>query len=347
MAEESESEDGNYGSLDYRNVSRLQLGTYEFDTWFGNPVLFTHNEPEFLGFKQLQKAVKVTTSNKKYLEFNEAKKIWIPKLYFCPNCFKYTDIQDEMDIHIQCCTYRKKLPGKIMYHDGEVSIRKVKGSKHKLFCQCMCILAKFFLGNKSVFFNLDFYDFYIIYKKLNGVPTPMGFYSRELLSWEANNLSCILVIPCYQKQQLGTKLIDFSYHLSNYEQIISGPERPLSPFGKISYLSFWSKALVRAFIYGNLSTYRHITLEIISRKTGFRTEDIILALDYMEVLFESGEKNTLLDYYSWNSKSDDGFVYLEDDNYKIYISKVKLKKWLVEKQVSSETSLNPSRLILY
>lgn len=261
-------ESNDYGSLNYRNIHRIKVGRYEFDAWFGNSAIFMQNETDLLGYKAFEKGVRRTSSKKKIIEHAQTKKPWIEKLCFCPYCFKYTDNTSEIQRHCQGCPYKSKLPGKVMYFDGEVTIRKVKGCRHKLFCQCMCVLAKFFLDNKSIFFNLEYYDFYVIYQMMDGYLTPMGFFSQELMSWDNNILSCIMVIPCYQKHHLGTKLIDFSYKLSRFKQKISGPERPLSALGRISFLKYWCSRICICFLYGSLSTYKHVGLSLISQNSG-------------------------------------------------------------------------------
>ncbi|KAH3668551.1 hypothetical protein OGAPHI_002305 [Ogataea philodendri] len=344
MSNSSETLD--YGSLNYRNVERIRLGNFEFDTWFGNSVLFIQTEPETLGYQLLEKRTKPSVSTKKFNQLNQLQQPWIKMLHFCQACFKYTTECDEMFRHYSYCSFRRNLPGQVMYQDDTCTIRRVSGRKHKLFCQCLSILAKFFLDNKSVFFNVEYYDYFVIYQTLDGVPTPMGFYSRELLSWDQNNLSCILVIPCYQKQRLGSKLIEFSYYLSNHEQIVSGPERPLSPFGKLSYLSYWTKSLSREFLYGKLSTNTHVTLELISQKTGFRSEDILLSLDHMQSLFEYGTKSPYTDYYSGRRYNDRQYVFLEEVNYKLFIDRTKIKKWVIQNEIVAGTNLDPACLIL-
>lgn len=361
-----ENGDDEYGFLDYRNVSRIRLGRFEFDTWYGNSALF--KEPIYnktrkclyteLAFKDhdsfsdppLNKkfaTVHMGNTPDDHLKQIQDKKPWIDILFVCPFCFKFTDKEIEWEQHINCCQFRSKLPGKVMYNDGEFVIRKVKGAYHKLFCQCMCLLAKFFLDNKSIFYHLDYFDFYVIYQKLDRHEVPMGFYSRELLSWESNNLSCICVLPCYQKRQLGTKLIDFSYKLSSYEQQISGPERPLSPLGKMAYLSYWCRCISLSFVYGPLSTKKHVTLQMISELTGFRIDDILLSFSFMDVLYDNGLKNPNMDYYLEEYKYSDHCIFVQDEKYRVFIDKLKIKKWIINNKVSNQPILNSECLVLY
>lgn len=340
--------DDEYGSLDYRNIERISLGRYEFDTWFGNSALFLPNEPELLAYKAIDQGIKRTSSHRKVIEYTSEKRVWLSKLHVCPFCFKYSDDPHDIERHLINCKYRTKKPGKVVYFDDQVTIRKVRGAKHKLFCQCFCLLAKFYLDNKSVFYNLVNYDFYVIYGVLDGETVPMGFYSREVLSWDENNLSCIFVVPCYQKRHLGTKLVDFSYCLSNYQRLISGPERPLSELGRVTYLRYWCGRLSVLLLYGPLAGLRTITLQLLIEKTGFRYDDILMALDYLKAFYERGSKAAYSDYYSDpTGDAAEDTVILWDKNYRLFLDKSKLKKWVIDHHVKDKPVLNPNGLSLY
>lgn len=296
---ESNTED-DYGYLSHRNIQRLRIGNYEFDTWYGNSAL---------------------KLNQNSLDL----------LHICPFCFKYTPLEQSIRQHLGQCVIRTTLPGQSVYQSDEMTIRRIKGYQFPLFTQCMALLAKFFLDNKSVFYNINSYDFYVAYGKDEGVIKPMGFYSRHLPSWESDNLSCICVLPCYQKRGLGTLLIDFSYKLSNFENQISGPERPLSPFGKLAYLKYWCSHLVWQFTFGELRTMEWLNLEIISLKTRFRSIDIVLALDCMQVLYENGQKVKLVDYYSDNIK---GIVAV--DEWDLFIDRDKIRNLCVKLGITKD-----------
>ena len=53
----------------------------------------------------------------------------------------------------------------------------------------------------------------------------VGFFSKEKLSWDHNNLACILVFPPWQRNGLGRLLMAVSYELSRREGKVGGPER--------------------------------------------------------------------------------------------------------------------------
>lgn len=323
-----------YGELSFCNIRRVRLGRYEFNAWYGAPALFAHQnqhqqpqqqhnttepvlEPVLACDADPQHALRPARSSAAVRQG-----VWLETLYVCPFCFRHTAQPAAMNIHITKCSMAHTLPGKVMYsHDGTV-IRKVRGFKYPLMCQNMCSAAKLFLEHKSVFYCLTQYDFYIAYQTLDGIETPMGFFSRELGSWEGNNLSVLCVFPCYQRRGIGSILVRFSYRLSQYEQTISGPERPLSAFGQRCYLRHWATRIGQAVVFGPLNGQSHLTLRIISKATGFRTGDIVLALDHMGVL--------LLHKGSWA-------VDIE-----------RLRRWVVDNGVDQHTGqLAEQGLVLY
>lgn len=343
-----------YGFLNYKNVKRLRIGRYEFDTWFGNAAVFTEptlnkstNRYEVcLAYKDSKDhKISIDFSNKSkgsrrsYATENENP--WIDVLYFCCYCFKFTDIQAEWECHQQSCKHQFFAPGKIMYDFDDTIIRRISGFHHKLFCQCMCLLAKFFLDNKSIFYYVDNFDFYVVYKKLDEQILPMGFYSRELASWENNNLSCICVFPCYQKHNLGTSLIDFSYALSKYEKQICGPEHPLSELGQIAYLKYWCRCI---YEYIKNSDTEQTSLRSMSETTGIRIHELLDALSFMGILYKRGEKDKTFDFYS-DHKSKINNMLESKNNFHVYIDRIKLERW-AEKNLlgcsSSSRVLDPT-----
>lgn len=269
--------DGLYGILDERNIKEVQFGIDKrFPTWYGSNVYFD-SENKILGYIEHD-----NIRNKP-----ERAQFWLDTLYVCEYCFKYTNQEEALAGHALHCEFRNHPPGRIKYKSPKYTIRRVKGFKHRLFCQCLCLFTKLFLDNKSMYFKVDHYDFYIIYE--HDSTKPLGFFSKDLVSYFRNNLACILVFPPYQRRQLGTLLLDFSYTISKFEGLVSGPETPLSPFGLIGYLKYWSMKICWEFSEGELANLEKVTLENISAVTGFRINDIILTLKYMGCLGESND----------------------------------------------------------
>ncbi|KAK1918971.1 hypothetical protein P3342_001101 [Pyrenophora teres f. teres] len=102
------------------------------------------------------------------------------------------------------------------------------------------------------------------------------------MSWDNNNLACILVFPPWQKQGLGQILMGASYEMSRREERLGGPEKPLSDLGRIAYTHYWSQTLARTIL--NSPSKKIITIHDLRDKTYIVPEDIIATLQAMDVL---------------------------------------------------------------
>lgn len=56
----------------------------------------------------------------------------------------------------------------------------------------------------------------------------VGFFSKEKMSWDNNNVACILIFPPWQRKGLGQILMGVSYELSRREGRLGGPEKRMS-----------------------------------------------------------------------------------------------------------------------
>ncbi|KAI0202098.1 acyl-CoA N-acyltransferase [Astrocystis sublimbata] len=170
-------------------------------------------------------------------------------------------------------------------NEGEWSVWEVDGEKDGLFCQNLSLFAKLFLDNKSVFFDVTGFNYFLLvytpriseshaaspsqavpqppteFKELEPTesalqtstnpqlphsrPQIVGFYSKEKMSWDNNNLACILVFPPWQRKGLGALLMGVSYEISRREGILGGPEKPISELGRKGYKRFWAGEIIR------------------------------------------------------------------------------------------------------
>ncbi|CEP61021.1 histone acetyltransferase LALA0_S02e04962g [Lachancea lanzarotensis] len=280
-----------YGIIETRNIEYVQYGvSLRFPTWYGSTAYFQQTT-RHLGLRdsdgRRSAGDGIDEKPKSSRNVPESSDFWLETLCVCEYCFKYTDDPNELKKHSSQCRFRSKSPGRIQYRTPEISIRKVSGSRHPLFCQCLCLFTKLFLDNKSMYFKVDHYDFYIVYS--NQTHKPMAFFSKDLTSFQKHNLACILTLPPYQRKGLGTLLMDFSYKLSIHDDIMSGPEQPLSPFGLAGYLKYWSTSICLQFLEGSLQGKSRVSLEDISKATGMRLGDILLTLRNLNCLSEKNE----------------------------------------------------------
>lgn len=113
----------------------------------------------------------------------------------------------------------------------------------------MCLLGKLFLDHKTLYFEVDTFQFYILTENNHhyGTQNIVGYFSRESTLEEDFNLACIMVLPCYQRRGYGRFLISLSYYLSGgIDDKTCTPERPLSEMGAISYKSYWKDTIFEA-----------------------------------------------------------------------------------------------------
>ena len=102
------------------------------------------------------------------------------------------------------------------------------------------------------------------------------------MSWDNNNVACILVFPPWQRRGLGQILIGASYVLGKKEGRFGGPERPLSDLGRRGYVSYWSGEIARFIL--NQPKQRTVSIKELSDETWILPEDIVAALKEMNVL---------------------------------------------------------------
>ena len=231
-------------------IKCINFGQFEIDTWHAAPY------PE---------------------EYSRNK-----NLYICEFCLKYMSSDYVAWRHKLKCS-AKHPPGDEIYRDNVInpetgagttlSFFEVDGRRNPLYCQNLCLLAKLFLGSKTLYYDVEPFLFYIMTendefgchfvgyfskeKRGCGPPPPMAPHTSfdenqdsqaqsgadaELegtaldpaLSNPGNNVSCILVLPVHMRRGFGRVLIEFSYLLTKVEGRTGSPEKPLSDMGLVS-----------------------------------------------------------------------------------------------------------------
>ncbi|KAL2023684.1 hypothetical protein VTK56DRAFT_1398 [Thermocarpiscus australiensis] len=272
----------------------------------------------------------------------------LDRLYVCPCCFKYSKELVTWWEHVRMCERRAFVPGEKIYvhpkgkrtvlvpagpapkqgrggkrgsagqkmveevvqDEGEWSIWKVDGETDVLFCQNLSLFAKLFLDNKSVFFDVtDFHYFLLVYTPPAPPADPhaepaeivqprsqiVGFFSKEKMSWDNNNLACILIFPPWQRKGLGALLMGVSYEISRREGLLGGPEKPISDLGKRGYKRFWAGEIARWILSLDLpdgpSGGGETVVDVAecSRATWIAPEDCLLVLREMGVAEDAGK----------------------------------------------------------
>jgi len=252
-------------STKVKNIQTVEIGRYELDTWYFSPF------PD---------------------DFANAR-----KLYVCEYTLKYMMKRKTYERHMKAET-RRGPPGKLIYRapappipqvcidaaleqPKELTVFEVNGSEAKVYCQCLCLLAKLFLDHKTLYYDVDPFLFYILCEVYDdGAHHITGYFSKEKASVENNNIACILVLPQHQRKGYGKLLIDLAYQITIREGKVGSPEKPLSDLGQLSFRSYWTQVLLQALRAhkGNLS------IKEISALTAIKTEDIISTLQSLNLI---------------------------------------------------------------
>jgi len=153
----------------------------------------------------------------------------------------------------------------------------------QLYAQNLSLLSKLWLDTKSVFFDVSTFLYYPLLLRSGSHPygQVVGFFSKEKMSWDNNNVACILVFPPWQSRGLGQVLIAASYELGRREGRFGGPERPLSALGRKGYISFWCGEVFRFLM--SCPNKKAVSIREISEQRWIMQDDVVAALKEMDV----------------------------------------------------------------
>lgn len=184
----------------------------------------------------------------------------------------------------------------------------------------MSLFAKLFLDTKSVFFDVFGFKYYLLMQNQPGQDGQVvGFFSKEKMSWDNNNLACILVFPPWQRKGLGQILMGTSYELSEREGRIGGPEKPLSELGRKSYLRFWQGRICQAVL--GMRNKSSVEVHELAKMCSMTTDDVILTLKSIGLCEVR--------------KKDDG----------LGISKSRIRDWIAKNKIDPKLAVDPDGFI--
>ncbi|KAK8036398.1 hypothetical protein PG991_001535 [Apiospora marii] len=346
-----------------RNIDRVVLGDISFRAWYpsyyGKDVLGDASVTAGGKANPGGGGAKIGGGKK------DKEVVLLDRLYVCPSCFKYSKEEGKWRQHIGACLPRGWVPGdKVYIHpkeggsrsathgttgsdarrgrkpkkaegfgsaaptvvEGEWSVWEVDGENEPLFCQNLSLFAKLFLDNKSVFFDVAGFNYFLLVytppphaattrsdevansdteqqqqsgedeeasppRPLPPRPQVVGFFSKEKLSWDNNNLACILVFPPWQRKGLGALLMGISYEISRREKVLGGPEKPISELGKKGYRRFWAGEICRWLLsLGPSGKEEEIIVDVdeCSKSTWIAPEDCLVVIRDMGIMIEDG-----------------------------------------------------------
>ncbi|KIW14138.1 hypothetical protein PV08_06919 [Exophiala spinifera] len=197
------------------------------------------------------------------------------RLFICEFCLKYLPSEFVAYRHKLKCP-AKHPPGDEIYREGTLSVWEVDGRKKTEYCQCLCLMAKMFLGSKTLYYDVEPFLFYILTEYDEFGYHFVGYFSKEKRPASQNNVSCILVMPIHQRKGYATFLIDFSYLLTRIEGKEGSPEKPLSDMGLTAYRSYWDLTISRHLLDIGLKPFSTRTL---MARTGMTADDVIHSLE--------------------------------------------------------------------
>lgn len=232
-------------------LTRIEIGDFEVDTWYSSPYPMEYANED--------------------------------KIYICEFCLSYMKSSDQLARHnTKCHLYTP--PANEIYRSNhylehtqehvQLSVFEADGAKCKLYCQNLCLLAKLFIDHKTLFYDVEPFLFYVLTKNDDVGSRIVGYFSKEKHCSQKNNVSCIVILPQYQKYGFGRFLIEFSYLLSKEENSLGSPEKPLSDLGKISYLNYWKYSILKV-----ITDKDEISIKELSEATSMTAKDVQYALE--------------------------------------------------------------------
>jgi hypothetical protein len=242
-------------------------------------------------------------------------------MHHCAMCLQCTANEAAHDKHVSGCK-QSHPPGIVKMRTERLLMMEIDGGNvaYHAYAQMLCLLARNFIGHKSVVRNLP-----TAVKKTNADGTfseeRMHFKYRtlflrdpvfgyELIGYYSfmpnvyanhDNLSCLLVLPSHQHNGYAGLLIDDAYKTSVKSGVCGGPERPFSVKGRNAFVRYWKNTINDWF------SRRHVvpteeghsgnvaeTVASIGRDTGIMFGDALHALNLLGVV-KSDAANALID----------------------------------------------------
>jgi histone acetyltransferase SAS3 len=256
-----------------------------------------------------------------------------PILCICEFCLKYMSSSYVAFRHKLKCPH-KHPPGDEIYRDDiidadgnkkSISFFEVDGRRSPLYCQNLCLLAKLFLGSKTLYYDVEPFLFYVMTENDEFGCHFVGYFSKEKRDWSppldprasieigadpmttgvqaaaganaidppGNNVSCILVFPVHQRHGFGRTLIEFSYLLTRVEGRTGSPEKPLSDLGLVSYRSYWRGVMCRLLLGYKEAPRGSYDISFVSmaRATGMTIDDVVSSLEALRAIVKDPVTN--------------------------------------------------------
>lgn len=286
-----------------KNIRSICIGPYEVETWYFSPYHMARPEvrcaleaaAQFVpGDMELQLSTTTTTAAAAERGSASASASAAPTvaagpatactLHLCPCCLQPFLDGDGVARHLRLACARHP-PGAEIYRDPvrQLTVLEVDGRTEPVFCEHLALLSKLFLEHKALDHDMTPFLFYVLcFMQPYGLEV-LGYFSKEKVTPELYNLSCILVLPQFQSRGIGRFLIELSYEVSRREGKLGTPEKPLSDLGEKLYLRYWGDCVTTA-LASALEEGHTVTLDYIEQATGIVQADILRTLYHLQLL---------------------------------------------------------------
>lgn len=180
------------------------------------------------------------------------------------------------------------------------------------------------------------------------------------MSWDNNNLACILVFPPWQRKGLGALLMGVSYEISRRERILGGPEKPISDLGRKGYRRFWAGEIARwvlgiSGVASRFTSQAEVLVDIndISQATWIAQEDCLATLRDMGVVQGAGKgpgkKPEVTAAEDVEMADADGADAAEEEPVpqvsRVKIDKEAVRRWVIANGISLERACDPQGFV--
>lgn len=167
------------------------------------------------------------------------------------------------------------------------------------------------------------------------------------MSWDQNNLACILVFPPWQRKGLGALLMGISYEISKREKVLGGPEKPISELGKKGYKRFWAGEIARWILSLNMREDEETIVDVDDcvAATWIVPEDCLLILREMDLLDEAGLGPPKKKTVDPEAEEPAGTPPMEEDVPRLKLSKAAVRKWVAANGLNLQKPCDPDGFV--
>jgi histone acetyltransferase HTATIP len=290
-----------------KNVSRVLMGRYDVDAWYFSP--YHCARPGVRGYMETCSPVLVSDLGaESTLELRHEPEPSLHRgapsltpsgrstatapfvLHLCPCCLEPFSCNNSVIRHLQYVCLRHP-PGVEVYRDPDhdIILFELDGKAEPEFANNLALLSKLFLEHKALDCDMTPFLFYVLCQVTQFGCEVLGYFSKEKISPDNFNLSCILTLPQYQGRGIGRFLVEVSYEITRREGKVGSPEKPLSDLGEVTYLSFW-KDTVLDYLAACADKGSGVSIAGLIASTCMTQQDVMVTLQKLNILSGGGGK---------------------------------------------------------